>query len=84
MAVRAFLLVTLLLLSAILSSALYEDQVGLADWHHQYIGKVKHAVFHAQNAGGKRVVVSIEENVVASLDLSRGGGHILETCPWGQ
>ncbi|KAK9102760.1 hypothetical protein Sjap_020014 [Stephania japonica] len=52
--------------------ALYEDQVGLMDWHHKYIGKVKHAVFHTQKAGRKRVVVSTEENVVASLDLRRG------------
>ncbi|XP_068648589.1 uncharacterized protein [Aristolochia californica] len=52
--------------------ALYEDQVGLMDWHQQYIGKVKHAVFHTQKTGRKRVIVSTEENVVASLDLRRG------------
>ena len=40
--------------------------------HQQYIGKVKHAVFHTQKAGRKRVVVSTEENVIASLDLRRG------------
>ncbi|KAK1314855.1 hypothetical protein QJS10_CPA06g00716 [Acorus calamus] len=54
------------------SLSLYEDQVGLADWHQKYIGKVKQAVFHTQKAGRKRVVVSTEENVVASLDLRRG------------
>ncbi|KAL8137095.1 hypothetical protein V2J09_003096 [Rumex salicifolius] len=40
--------------------------------HQQYIGKVKHAVFPTQKAGRKRVVVSTEENVLASLDLRRG------------
>lgn len=40
--------------------------------HHKYIGKVKHAVFHTQKTGRKRVVVSTEENVVASLDLRTG------------
>ncbi|KAK1439459.1 hypothetical protein QVD17_05277 [Tagetes erecta] len=54
------------------SFALYEDQVGFMDWHQRYIGKVKHAVFHTQKAGRKRVVVSTEENVIASLDLRRG------------
>lgn len=42
------------------------------DWHQRYIGKVKDAVFHTQKAGRKRVVVSTEENVIASLDLRRG------------
>ncbi|XP_078431857.1 uncharacterized protein LOC144703543 [Wolffia australiana] len=54
------------------STALYEDQVGVADWHQQYIGKVKFAVFHAQKAGRRRVIVATEENVIASLDLRRG------------
>ncbi|XP_010049094.2 ER membrane protein complex subunit 1 [Eucalyptus grandis] len=55
-----------------LASSLYEDQVGLMDWHQKYIGKVKHAVFHTQKAGRKRVVVSTEQNVIASLDLRHG------------
>lgn len=42
------------------------------DWHQQYIGKVKHAVFHTQKAARKRVVVSTEENVISSLDLRHG------------
>ncbi|XP_076955641.1 uncharacterized protein LOC143630543 [Bidens hawaiensis] len=64
----------LLLLSSLLSPtlSLYEDQVGFMDWHQRYIGKVKHAVFHTQKAGRKRVVVSTQENVIASLDLRRG------------
>lgn len=52
------------------------------DWHQRYIGKVKDAVFHTQKAGRKRVVVSTEENVIASLDLRRGEifwRHVLGT-----
>ncbi|KAK9142696.1 hypothetical protein Syun_012096 [Stephania yunnanensis] len=73
--VLILLLLPLLLISLFAPNptvALYEDQVGLMDWHHKYIGKVKHAVFHTQKAGRKRVVVSTEENVIASLDLRRG------------
>lgn len=47
-------------------------QLLVAYRHQQYIGKVKHAIFHAQKAGRRRVVVSTEENVIASLDLRRG------------
>ncbi|XAR70870.1 hypothetical protein NMG60_11027904 [Bertholletia excelsa] len=72
MAIRVFLLLLLFLSSSLPSLSLYEDQVGLMDWHQQYIGKAKHAVFHTQKTGRKRVVVSTEENVVASLDLRRG------------
>ncbi|KAF8400837.1 hypothetical protein HHK36_014140 [Tetracentron sinense] len=72
MAIRVFLLLLFASFSAHPSFALYEDQVGLMDWHQQYIGKVNHAVFHTQKAGRKRVVVSTEENVIASLDLRRG------------
>ncbi|XP_059645439.1 uncharacterized protein LOC132286999 [Cornus florida] len=82
MAIRVFLLLLLFLSSSYLSYALYEDQVGLMDWHQQYIGKVKDAVFHTQKTGRKRVVVSTEENVVASLDLRRGEifwRHVLGT-----
>uniref|UniRef100_A0A5B7APM3 ER membrane protein complex subunit 1 n=1 Tax=Davidia involucrata TaxID=16924 RepID=A0A5B7APM3_DAVIN len=82
MAIRVFLLLLLFLSSSNLTFSLYEDQVGLMDWHQQYIGKVKHAVFHTQKAGRKRVVVSTEENVVASLDLRHGEifwRHVLGT-----
>uniref|UniRef100_A0A1D1Z7X7 ER membrane protein complex subunit 1 n=1 Tax=Anthurium amnicola TaxID=1678845 RepID=A0A1D1Z7X7_9ARAE len=75
MAVGAMFLLRLsitLLLCFEVSVALYEDQVGVADWYQQYIGKVKHAVFHTQKAGRKRVVVATEENVIASIDLRRG------------
>uniref|UniRef100_A0A0D6QZZ8 ER membrane protein complex subunit 1 n=1 Tax=Araucaria cunninghamii TaxID=56994 RepID=A0A0D6QZZ8_ARACU len=52
--------------------AIYEDQVGVMDWHQQHIGKVKHAVFHTQKSGRKRVIVATEENAIASLNLRRG------------
>ncbi|OVA20302.1 protein of unknown function DUF1620 [Macleaya cordata] len=71
MVIRVFLFL-LVSFYAIPSFAIYEDQVGLMDWHQKYIGKVKQAVFHTQKAGRKRVVVSTEENVIASLDLRRG------------
>ncbi|KAF8035825.1 hypothetical protein BT93_C1754 [Corymbia citriodora subsp. variegata] len=73
MAIRTSVLFVLLFLSsANLAFSLYEDQVGLMDWHQKYIGKVKQAVFHTQKAGRKRVVVSTEQNVIASLDLRHG------------
>ncbi|RAL52421.1 hypothetical protein DM860_007278 [Cuscuta australis] len=73
MASRASLLIFLFFFSSAYTVlSLYEDQVGLIDWHQRYIGKVKHAVFHTQKAGRKRVVVSTEENVIASLDLRHG------------
>uniref|UniRef100_A0A7N1A0J8 ER membrane protein complex subunit 1 n=1 Tax=Kalanchoe fedtschenkoi TaxID=63787 RepID=A0A7N1A0J8_KALFE len=72
MAIRVSLLSLLLISSANLTLSLYEDQLGLTDWHQQYIGKVKQAVFQTQKAGRKRVVVATEENVIASLDLRRG------------
>ncbi|XP_057467683.1 LOW QUALITY PROTEIN: uncharacterized protein LOC130757055 [Actinidia eriantha] len=82
MAIRFFLLLLLFFSSSYPTFSLYEDQVGLMDWHQQYIGKVKHAVFHTQKAGRKRVVVFTEENVVASLDLRSGEifwRHVLGT-----
>ncbi|KAK4348448.1 hypothetical protein RND71_031203 [Anisodus tanguticus] len=74
MAIRAYLLLCIILLfsSYYTTFALYEDQVGLMDWHQQYIGKVKKAVFQTQKAGRKRVVVSTEENAIAALDLRHG------------
>ncbi|XP_074276504.1 uncharacterized protein LOC141600222 [Silene latifolia] len=72
MAIRVYLSLLVILSSSLLSFSLYEDQVGLMDWHQQYIGKVKQAVFQTQKAGRKRLIVSTEENVVASLDLRRG------------
>ncbi|KAF5456499.1 hypothetical protein F2P56_025975 [Juglans regia] len=70
--IRFFLVLLLFLSSAEYIFSLYEDQVGLMDWHQRYVGKVKHAVFHTQKTGRKRVAVSTEENVVALLDLRHG------------
>ncbi|XVE53728.1 hypothetical protein DITRI_Ditri03aG0025800 [Diplodiscus trichospermus] len=74
MAIWSFLFLFLFLFFSSLHPifSLYEDQVGLMDWHQQYIGKVKQAAFHTQKTGRKRVVVSTEENVIASLDLRHG------------
>ncbi|XVE97561.1 hypothetical protein REPUB_Repub03eG0029900 [Reevesia pubescens] len=74
MAIRSFFILFLFFFFSSLNPiiCLYEDQVGLMDWHQQYIGKVKQAVFHTQKTGRKRVVVSTEENVIASLDLRHG------------
>ncbi|XP_017983166.1 PREDICTED: ER membrane protein complex subunit 1 isoform X2 [Theobroma cacao] len=84
MAIRSFLFLLLLFFSSlnpILS--LYEDQVGLMDWHQQFIGKVKQAVFHTQKTGRKRVVVSTEENVIASLDLRHGEIYVITLSSGG-
>ncbi|KAF2304456.1 hypothetical protein GH714_031663 [Hevea brasiliensis] len=67
----------MLISTTISTFSLYEDQVGLMDWHQQYVGKVRDAVFHTQKTGRKRVVVSTEENVIASLDLRRRDLHVL-------
>ncbi|XP_072964279.1 uncharacterized protein [Typha angustifolia] len=72
MAARFLLGFLALLAFSSFAFAIYEDQVGLADWHQKYIGKVKQAVFHTQKTGRRRVVVSTEENVIASLDLRTG------------
>ncbi|XP_071704847.1 uncharacterized protein [Rutidosis leptorrhynchoides] len=72
MAIKLSLFLLLLSSSLIPTFSLFEDQVGFMDWHQQYIGKVKDAVFHTQKAVRKRVVLSTEENVIASLDLRRG------------
>ncbi|CAM6116723.1 unnamed protein product [Calypogeia fissa] len=54
------------------SDAVYEDQVGLWDWHQEYIGKVTHAVFQTHGGGRKRVIVATEQNSIASLNLRTG------------
>jgi hypothetical protein len=71
---QLLLLAFLFLLGFLTSSchALYEDQVGVWDWHQQYIGRVKHAVFQTQGSGRKRVVVATEQNALASLNLRTG------------
>ncbi|XP_031501489.1 uncharacterized protein LOC116265081 [Nymphaea colorata] len=65
-------LLCIVILSSKSCLALYEDQVGVMDWHKKYIGNVKEAVFHTQKTGRRRVIVATEENVIASLDLRKG------------
>ncbi|KAK8936199.1 hypothetical protein KSP39_PZI013538 [Platanthera zijinensis] len=72
MASRVCLGLLLLLLHSFISLAVYEDQIGLTDWHQRYIGKTKQSIFHSHKTGRKRVVVSTEENAIASLDLRTG------------
>ncbi|KAG8487417.1 hypothetical protein CXB51_020869 [Gossypium anomalum] len=72
MAIMSFIFVFFFLSSLQPILSLYEDQVGLMDWHQQYIGKVKQAVFHTHKTGRKRVVASTEQNIIATLDLRRG------------
>lgn len=50
---------------------LFEDQVGMYDWHQQYIGRVKLAEFQTQTQR-KRVFVATELNVLAALNLRTG------------
>lgn len=54
--------------------ALYEDQVGTFDWRQQYIGRYKRAYWEqvGGTAGGKRLYVSSEKNVIASLNTANG------------
>ncbi|KAJ6758454.1 hypothetical protein OIU74_025170 [Salix koriyanagi] len=82
MAIRSLLIFLCIQSIAVPTFSLYEDQAGLMDWHQKYIGKVKHAVFQTQKTGRKRVLVSTEENVIASLDLRHGEifwRHVLGT-----
>eukprot|EP00271_Cylindrocystis_brebissonii_P014454 TRINITY_DN357_c0_g2_i14.p1 TRINITY_DN357_c0_g2~~TRINITY_DN357_c0_g2_i14.p1 ORF type:complete len:1028 (+),score=203.40 TRINITY_DN357_c0_g2_i14:1032-4115(+) len=51
--------------------AIFEEQVGMYDWHQQYIGRVKLAEFQTQGQR-KRVYVATEKNVVAALNLRSG------------
>ncbi|XP_024544147.1 ER membrane protein complex subunit 1 [Selaginella moellendorffii] len=68
---RWILAPALLLVVLAACDAIYEDQVGLWDWHQEYIGKVTHAVFQTAS-GKKRVIVATEKSVVASLNLRSG------------
>ncbi|TYI71547.1 hypothetical protein E1A91_D08G303200v1 [Gossypium mustelinum] len=72
MAIMSFIFVFFFFSSLQPILSLYEDQVGLMDWHQQYIGKVKQAVFHTHKTGRKRVVASTEQNIIATLDLRSG------------
>jgi hypothetical protein len=49
--------------------AVYEDEIGLSDWHQQHIGKVAFAYFCTQKS---RVYVATQQGVIASLAVETG------------
>lgn len=51
-----------------ISYCLYEDQIGKFDWRLSYVGNVKFGTIDST----KRIIVSTEENVIASLSLKNG------------
>ncbi|RHY78565.1 hypothetical protein DYB30_000035 [Aphanomyces astaci] len=68
----ALMLVVLLHASVCVHSALYEDQIGLFDWHREGLGEVTHAVFPSKNSKdvkvSKALYVASRANVLAKLD----------------
>ncbi|XP_012563007.1 ER membrane protein complex subunit 1 [Hydra vulgaris] len=58
-----------------LSFGLYEDQVGLFDWRHKYIGKAKYVYFETNHSRNQRAYVSTESNVIAAINAKTG--HLL-------
>ncbi|CAG8644959.1 10223_t:CDS:10, partial [Acaulospora morrowiae] len=51
---------------------LYEDQAGINDWHHQYIGTPKFSFFHKVPSRGSVILVASERNVIASISPRNG------------
>ncbi|CAG0915798.1 unnamed protein product [Notodromas monacha] len=52
---------------------MYEDQIGKFDWHQEYLGKTKLAVFERSAVGGgRRIFVATEKNVLAALNPKNG------------
>ncbi|CAF0722808.1 unnamed protein product [Rotaria sordida] len=49
-------------------NSLFEDQVGKFDWHRQHVGFIDDS--HQPSASTNRLIISSQDNVVASLDLS--------------
>lgn len=54
---------------------LYEDQIGLFDWRHQYIGTPKEILFDQSSPTSKRIYIATEHNVLAALNARTG--HIV-------
>ena len=54
------------------SFCLYEDQVGLFDWRHKYIGKTKNVFFETNHSRNQRAYVSTESNVIAAINAKTG------------
>ncbi|XP_071110229.1 ER membrane protein complex subunit 1-like [Haliotis cracherodii] len=50
---------------------LFEDQVGKFDWKQSYVGKPVH-MFWDQSSSGKKLIVSTEKNVLASIHANNG------------
>eukprot|EP00850_Spirogloea_muscicola_P006456 SM000030S11465 [mRNA] locus=s30:825005:831618:+ [translate_table: standard] len=65
------LLLLLCAMLPLLGHALFEDEVGMSDWHQSYIGKVKLAKLQTYGQR-KRVFVATEQNVLAALNLRSG------------
>ncbi|CAF0762701.1 unnamed protein product [Rotaria sp. Silwood1] len=49
-------------------NSLFEDQVGKFDWHRQHVGFIDDS--HQPSGSTNRLIVSSQDNVIASLDLS--------------
>ncbi|XP_043531792.1 ER membrane protein complex subunit 1 isoform X3 [Chiloscyllium plagiosum] len=54
------------------SAAIYEDQVGKFDWRRQYVGKPRFAHFDTPTQNARKLMVTTENNVIASLNLRNG------------
>ena len=52
--------------------AFYEDEVGLFDWRHQYVGKVKFAYFDHYSHNSRRAWIATHSNVIAALNARTG------------
>ncbi|XP_065936544.1 ER membrane protein complex subunit 1 isoform X2 [Magallana gigas] len=70
-----------------ISQALYEDQIGKFDWHQQYVGKITDMFWDQSFNAGKRVLVSSERHVLASVHSHNGSlawRKVLEDGPRGR
>jgi hypothetical protein len=55
-----------------LTYCLYEDQIGLFDWKKSFVGKLNYVNFDGSAANNKRIIVSSENNVLASINSRTG------------
>jgi len=78
---RAVLLVSLLVAH---TSAIFEDQAGLVDWHRENIGRVRHTVFPPQTRGNKYAYVATDENILAAIELRTGATTWRQILPAGE
>ena len=68
--VLLYLFLFILLFS--LTYCLYEDQIGLFDWKKSFVGKLNYVHFDGSAANNKRIIVSSENNVLASINSRTG------------